>query len=301
MEIQSGLQSSSKVKVYVPGEKFSIISVTGVKCSLNCKHCGRKYLKGMIQADTPNKFLAVCEGLAENEGIGCMISGGFNREGKLPIQNHLKAITKAKRKFNFILGVHPGLVSRAEAEALASAEIDFVSYDFIWSDEAIRKVLGIKATKWDYLRSLEFLVDSGIGWVVPHICVGINFGKIDWEFEALEILSQFKFPLIIFIILSPTRGTAMENVKPPSASLVRELMIKAKKYFSEVSLGCMRPRGEIRIQYERVALEAYADRIANPSKKLIKQALEGGWRVTMYTACCGIPSWVERRIQGNDL
>ena len=44
-------------------KKFPQISITGKLCALNCKHCKAHYLKSMITATTPEKFVKICKEL----------------------------------------------------------------------------------------------------------------------------------------------------------------------------------------------------------------------------------------------
>ena len=36
------------LKVYIPNIRFPAISITGNNCSLECSHCNKKYLNGMV-------------------------------------------------------------------------------------------------------------------------------------------------------------------------------------------------------------------------------------------------------------
>ncbi|RLE50075.1 MAG: hypothetical protein DRJ33_07710 [Candidatus Methanomethylicota archaeon] len=79
------LSCSNILKSYTPYPRFASISITGSRCELLCKHCQGHYLSQMIPAETPEKFLAVIEKLAKKDVKGILVSGGFDRSGKLPL------------------------------------------------------------------------------------------------------------------------------------------------------------------------------------------------------------------------
>jgi len=95
--------------------------------------------------------------------------------------------------------------------------------------------------------------------VAPHLCIDLNFGKSGKEMEALKVLSRFKIKKLVLLVLKPTRGTEMENVKIDLEN-VYNVFEKASE-FENVSLGCMRPRNE---EIEKKAFKLGFD-IAKPS------------------------------------
>ena len=93
-------------KVYIndyytnsPGS-FLNISITGQDCQLMCRHCRKELLKGMSEAGDSKKLVELVEKYmkgpknnSKNTGNGplkgMLISGGFDAEGKLPVNNIL--------------------------------------------------------------------------------------------------------------------------------------------------------------------------------------------------------------------
>ena len=64
---------------------FQPVTITGKKCSLNCKHCSQHYLGHMAQADTPEKLLNVCRILKKQGAPGVLLSGGSRKDGTIPL------------------------------------------------------------------------------------------------------------------------------------------------------------------------------------------------------------------------
>ncbi|MHA2475181.1 MAG: hypothetical protein ACXAES_18305, partial [Promethearchaeota archaeon] len=64
---------------------------------------------------------------------------------------------------------------------------------------------------------------------------------------------------------------------------------------TEISLGCMRPRGNIKIEVEKLALRAGITRIEIPSKDTLKwlKNQNPSTQIKYYSACCAIPNVFE--------
>jgi len=240
--------------LYNPTRKsFPALSVTGKECSLNCKHCQGIYLKHMIPI-TPETLYNLC---TNNNLKGALISGGCDFNGKVPLDNFLPVIKRIKEETDLLINVHTGLVNEKVAKELKRAKIDCVSFDFVFDDKIIKDVYNLNRTSRDYIKTMKIL--SKYLNVAPHLCIDLNFGKSGREMEALEVLSKFKIKKLVLLVLKPTRGTEMENVKIDLEN-VQNVFEKASE-FENVSLGCMRPRDE---KIEKKAFKLGFD-IAKPS------------------------------------
>lgn len=273
-----------------PGPKFPTLSVTGGGCSLNCKHCGGRYLQRMIPCPQPDILLTTCIRLAENGAKGVLISGGYNEEGWVPLGPFLDAIERVKRETGLFLNVHTGLVPPLLAKELGRAGVDMASVDLIGSDETIALALGIEKTTRDYERTLKEL-KRAVPHVVPHICIGLHEGKIKGEAKALEIAAKIQPATLVFLVLTPTAGTQFEKIPPPSPPEVGGVIADARLKFPEatIALGCMRPRGDKRAEFELQALRSGVDRIEIPSEQTIEAARRLGLDIRRLEACCAVP------------
>jgi len=271
-------------KVYRPLPKFPPISVTGRGCFLNCKHCGRKYLSSMVDASRKDLY-EVVKNLVEKLGInGVLISGGLNPDLKVPIPWNV--IKRIKKDFDLKINVHVGFIDKKDIEKLVESEVDVVSLDFVTDSKVIENVYGIKKNVRDYIEMMIGLEDANVPYA-PHVTIGLDWGNIHWEYDAIRYLSERKAKVVVFNILIPTKGTIMEKVELPSDSEIKELFFYARKMLSnkELSLGCMRPRD---VNYEILAIESEFDRIVLPRKETLEKAQKMYNKITFHDLCCVI-------------
>ncbi|MCD6503628.1 MAG: radical SAM protein [Euryarchaeota archaeon] len=272
-----------EVKIYKPLPKFPPISVTGCACALNCAHCSRHYLAHMINPARFGGLEALIEYLVSHQRInGVLISGGLNKDLKVPIK--WEEVRRIKEKYDIKINVHVGIITEEDVEKIASSDVDVVSLDFVFSDDVIRNVYGIQnKTRMDYLRMLDLLEDHGVRYA-PHLTVGINWGRVSWEYEAINTLKDRKFDVLVLNVLIPTKGTPMENVKLDDTA-VKKVFTYARNVLTnkELSLGCMRPRGN---QYEKLAVELGFERIVLPHKEIIKTIKDLGMCIIERETCC---------------
>ncbi|MGC8817156.1 MAG: radical SAM protein [Candidatus Hadarchaeum sp.] len=276
-----------------PHPAFPTISITGSKCALSCKHCGRHYLKNMLACTTPEELYKKCLELSLKGAFGVLLSGGFNEEGYVPFEPFLDVIRKVKDRTGIFISTHTGLVPEWLAKEMGIAGVDLADYDLIGSEDTIKSVLGIEKKVNDYRSSLKSLARH-IPYVVPHICIGLHFGELRGEFRALELASEVNPYLLVLLVLAPTPGTGFGELEPPSASVFKKVAIKARTMFPEIdiSLGCMRPRFQDRLGLELAALEAGIDRIELPAQKTLEAARRMGLTVKKLYACCSVPESV---------
>jgi len=258
-----------KLKIYIPGIKFPSVSLTGSYCFLNCAHCGRHYLEGM-KKPKKRELVDFCLNVERSGGLGCLLSGGMDSRLKVPIDRYADELREIKRRTNLKLNAHVGFIDESDLEWLKY--VDVVSLDFVSDDDVIRRVYKIYKTAKDYLRIIELLTENGIR-VAPHITIGLDFGRIHWEYRAVDLLLEYPIDVLVFDVLIPTKGTEMENLPKPSIEESIDVIEYARKRFDgEISVGCMRPTGRWRIDFDRKAVLAGIDRLTNPPKKVIEWA-----------------------------
>ncbi len=277
-----------EVKVYFPGKRFPSISLTGGKCFLNCKHCKGRYLKGMLKVESKADLKRKLLELHVKGAVGCLLSGGLDERLVVPIDKYVEVLRDAKERFGFIYNSHCGFPDREIAGEIAEAGIDFASVDFVGDHETVHEVYGLSKSPMDYLMAAENLIRAGVE-VVPHICLGLFRGKVKSELKALKLIRRINPSTIVFIILTPTRGTPYQDLKPPEPIEVASLIAEARLMFpdSEINLGCMRPsyfRGETEI----LALESGVDGIVLPTKRTLLKAEKMGLEIRKLEACCAV-------------
>ncbi len=290
-----------KIRFYTPGfihyenryfrssrNAFPSISITGSSCSLNCSHCGGKLLETMIPATSPQTLVKTCKKIKAKGAVGCLISGGCLPDGSVPIGRFIDAIAEAK-KLGLTIVVHTGLINIDTANRLKKAGVDTVSIDILGSEETTKEVYHIDATAKDYRQSLLALKSSGIPFT-PHVLVGLHFGELRGELNALKMISEFQPSALILIVFLPIRGTRMENIKPPSPKTVAGVLAEARSIMSRVPivLGCARPKGKLRSDIDVLAVEAGVNAIAFPTVEAIKAADNFGLDITFSNLCCSL-------------
>ena len=266
---------------------FPTISITGSACSLKCKHCYGKVLRTMYPATTPEKLLELCGKLKAEGAIGCLISGGCLPDGSLPLDRFVDAIATIKRKFGLTVAVHTGIINFETAKRLKEAGVDSALLDIIGSDETIKEIYNLNVSTKEFDDSLKALHDAGLA-VVPHVLVGLHYGKLKGELNALRMISKYSPSALIIIAFMPIRGTPMENVKPPSPLDIAKIIVIARLMFPSVplALGCMRPKGKHRIETDILAIRAGVNAIAFPTEEAIMEAERLGYQFCFSSLCC---------------
>ncbi|MDK2869319.1 MAG: lipoyl synthase [Pyrococcus sp.] len=269
------------LKVYIPGIKFPSISVTGNYCALSCAHCGRHYLEGMKKI-TRLSLVDKCFEMEKEGYFGCLLSGGMDSRLKVPLDKFKDEIRTIKEKTKLKINAHVGFIDKEDLEWLKY--IDVVSLDFVGDNEVIKRVYKIDKTVNDYLKVLDILTEAGIR-VAPHITIGLDFGKIHWEYKAVDILSKYPIDVLVLNVLIPTPGTEMENVKVSMEEALKVVRYAREKFNGELSIGCMRPFGKWREEFDKKAILIGVDRITNPPRKVLEWAKQSR-NVEIYFECC---------------
>ena len=166
--------------------RFLPVSVTGSACALSCDHCQAKVLQGMISVRAGEDLFALAKRLRANGSEGLLVSGGSTRAGGVPLLPHLRHIPRIREELGMKVIVHSGVVSPRLAAALAEAGVDGVMLDIIGADETIREVYHLDLTVTDMERSLALLSSHGLR-IIPHIVLGLHYGRFLGEHRALEL------------------------------------------------------------------------------------------------------------------
>ena len=164
------------------------ISLTGHTCELSCMHCGGKFLKGMIPIEKVDPCALKRAGIKT-----LLISGGMNAKTyNVPVYEHLQCL-KTLKDHGFKLNFHTGLLDICNSkfdEFMALA--DRISFDLNFSKDVLQKVYGMnKVTEKKVKHVFEAIYQKGGDKLVPHICAGLDFGKISSEYRVLDYLSSF--------------------------------------------------------------------------------------------------------------
>jgi len=266
---------------------FPSISVTGSFCALKCKHCGGKVLNTMLPAQSPQRLIEVCRDIKAKGGLGCLISGGCLPDGSVPLDRFVDAIAEVKKTLDLTVVVHTGVIDAKLAGRLADAGVDAALIDVLGSDETIREIYQLNVSVADYDRSLRVLHESGIP-LVPHVLVGLHYGKLKGEFEAIEMISRYSPSAVIIIALMPIHGTTMEKATPPKPMDIARVLVAARFMLPKTPLvlGCMRPKGKHKAETDVWAVKAGVNAIAFPAERAIKLAESMNLETSFSSRCC---------------
>ena len=286
-----------KIDFYLPGMitlngekgKYPAVSITGENCELNCDHCGGQLLKSMIPVTTPEKLIERCIKINESGNQGCLISGGCLKNGRLPWEPFIDAVSEVKRRTHLNISIHSGLIDLHMAKRFKDAGIDQVLIDVIGDDETFRTVCHTNAGIKSIRNSLIALKQAGIP-MAPHIVAGLNYGKIKGELNALRMIAEFKPQILVIVALMPLSGTPMQDILPPDIFEIAKLIAMARIEMPNtlISLGCARPRGKVSENLEILAMDSGVNRIAIWSDAAIKRAEEYGLEIGFHRTCCSV-------------
>jgi len=276
----------SSIKVFIPGLKYPSISITGDYCSLMCDYCRGRYLRGMKRVLTPKELYDLVRKLYKDGINGVLISGGFNTEGSLPIEPYIPVIKDIKKDFRIVISIHTGLISKSLASKLRDAGVDVVDYELIVDNYVIKEVMHLRGKEYeDFLKTYDELVKYGPPYIIPHILIGANYGKVLTEFKAIDILRDYNPSVTVLLILKPTENTPMNNVKVSIDEVVEVFKYARRRLSSEIALGCMRPLEMKYVLDFKLSELELIDRIVNPLRKFIDKS-----GVEIIKACCSLPN-----------
>lgn len=268
---------------------FISISVTGTACSLGCDHCDGHLLKGMVPAITPEELLRSCQEAKARGAEGVLISGGSDSKGHVPLDRFADAIKRVKTELDLKVVIHTGLVSAKTARLLREASIDAAMLDIIGNEQVAECVYHLDDGPSRMNASLSLLREGGIP-TVPHVLVGINYGKIGGELEALQMIAENDPAAVVVIALNPVRKTPMESVSPPTPETIGKIMTVARHGMEKtpVLLGCARPMGQHKIDSDKYAVMSGANGIAYVSQEGVDFARDRGLKPVFMDVCCSL-------------
>jgi len=202
------------------------------------------------------------------------------------LEPFLGAIGEAKRDFGLKVVVHTGIVNKDLAAKLAKAGIDAALIDVIGSDETIREIYNLDRRIEDYDASLGALEEEVP--VVPHVLVGLHYGRLKGEFAALRMISRHRCAAVIVIGFTPFSGAPMQLCPPASPHDIASVIVEARRLMPRVplALGCARPKGKVREEIDRLAVQAGVNAIAYPDPQAISLADKLSLEHDFSGLCC---------------
>lgn len=260
-----------------PNNGFSSVSVTGEQCGLMCAHCLGKHLRGMIFAEDPEKLYEAAKILKANDGIGMLISGGSDVNGKVPLSKYISTIRKIA-DLGLLINVHSGIIDVHEAKELVSSGVNCFSVDVHQDPDVIKDVFHLESPKV-YENTIDAILEAG-GKIVPHLTIGLSFKDL---IKSAELVKEKGLTDVVILALVPTKGTAFENYHVSEDKIVISIKIIMDMGLN-VTLGCMRDRRMRNV--ERRCIELGVNKIANMSQETEKWAESEGYKIIRKNGCC---------------
>lgn len=271
------LARQNPVLIDVSPAKTLSITTTGNICSQNCAHCNGHYLKGMRNLSELNsEKLSACSSI--------LISGGSDSMGAVNIAEHMQTILDFPA--DKILNIHPGFQPAENILPLKQRNA-LISFDLPGCREVIKDVYRLPYSPQDYQMLFKSYRDHFK--TVPHITVGLNYGKDSGECQTVDFLAKENVEEAVFIIFRPTPGTDMEKCCVPEIShVMRVLKYAMEKLHGKITLGCMRPAGKYRQQLDILAWLNGVEKIVHPDHSLTGILQECSVKITEVKNCCAI-------------
>ncbi len=270
--------------------EFASISVTGTACALSCEHCKTNVLHGMADLRRHNGSLYdLCADLVSKGARGVLISGGSDKRGRVPLLPHIRDMKRVQNELGLAIRVHTGVPDEETCAALGEVDIDGAMIDIIGHRNTMREVYHLEADPEDYENSLAWLEKYEVP-TIPHIILGLHFGKMLGEERALEMIVRHPPRVMVLVVLMPLTGTPMFGVTPPSLAEIGAFFEQSRKALpaTPVMLGCARPIGNLKVEIDRLAVNAGLNGIAYPANGIVEYARQNGLRPQFINACCGV-------------
>jgi len=244
----------------------------------------------MIPATNPEMLeRKVRELIAAQDLQGFLLSGGSTRRNEIRYERYLPVVERLKREFPHLkVAIHSALLDAPRARAMASAGVDTVMMDVIGSNDTIREVYHLDRPVEDFEATLAALCSTTMQ-VVPHIVIGLHYGRLLGEPNALDIVSRHPVHSLVLVVIMPFYAKPGTFVTPATSDVGR-IFLEARDRIADrqVLLGCARPAGMHRRVTDAYAVMAGLDGIAFPADGTLAVANAIGRPAAQEHACCSI-------------
>lgn len=259
------------------GKRFLKVSVTGKECQLMCSHCHGKYLDGMLPVSSPDELWNIASDLRSSGGIGILVSGGCDKNGKVPLRGYLPTIRRISES-GLKVNVHPGIMTAEDSGLFSEMQGVHLSVDVHQDPEIIKNVFRLKGPEI-YRDTLDAALSSGCP-VIPHLTVGLS--ETDLR-ESAYLVKEKGIKDVVLLALVPTEGTDFENSDLTENRVIDAVKLLVGMGFN-VTLGCMRNRKMRNL--EKRAIEEGVRKIANMSSETELWAESEGYEAAREEMCC---------------
>jgi len=220
---------------------------------------------------------------------GILVTGGCDYSGRLPWNAFMSSIASLKSKTGLVITIHAGQLSLETAVALKEAGVDQALVDVIGDDVTAEEVYHLPHGTASIRQTMDALAQAGLD-TVPHILVGLYYGRLRGELNAFSMLKDYPLRKYSIVVIMPFKGTPMAGIRPPRLEEVVALMAWARLELPHLraSLGCARPRGRYRRALDLLAVKAGINALAIPSDPALQEADHRRLEVVFRETCCSL-------------
>lgn len=266
------------------------VSITGGDCRLQCDHCQAKLLESMTAARTPQALWRVVNEQIAAGARGMLLTGGSNHRGEVEYGAFYPTIRRIKNAFpEFKIAMHAALVDRDAARRMEDSGLDVAMLDLIGAQDTVRQVYHLKRAVSDFESSLQFLTETSLR-VVPHIVIGLHYGRLLGEWNALDMVQRHPPAALVLVVIMPIYAPAHRPFAVPDSRDVGRFLIDARVALPDLPLllGCARPAGRAKQQIDAYAVLAGVNGIAHPADGMVELAARLGRDVRVTPSCCAM-------------
>ena len=219
-----------------------------------------------------------------------LLTGGSNHRNEVEYDEYYPIIRRIKDEFpDFKIAMHTALVDENIALSMEQSGIDAAMMDVIGAQETITQVYHLKRKVEDFEKTLEHLVKTRMK-VVPHIVLGLHYGTMLGEWNALEMLKRYTPDAVVLVVVMPQYAPEKRPFQILNPDKAGAFFLDAREALPETPLllGCARPAGIAKMKIDSYAVMAGMSGIAHPADGVVELAARIERRVKVTPACCSI-------------
>jgi uncharacterized radical SAM superfamily protein len=179
--------------------------------------------------------------------------------------------------------------------------VDVAMMDVIGSQDTISQVYHLRRSVADFEHSLSCLVATRMK-VVPHIVVGLHYGKFLGEWQALDMVKHHLPDALVLVVVMPFYASSQRPFGTPNSIEVGRFFMDVREQLPETPLllGCARPPGRTKMEIDAYAVLAGLNGIAHPADGMVELALRLERDVYVSPACCSMAVMEEMTPAGKE-
>jgi uncharacterized radical SAM superfamily protein len=222
--------------------------------------------------------------------MGMLLTGGSNLRDEVEYGPFFPTIRRIKNSFpDFRIAMHTALATRDQAQRIEACGVDAAMLDIIGAQDTVTQVYHLKRPVADFEAALAYLTETSLK-VVPHIVIGLHYGRMLGEWHALEMIARHKPAALVLVVIMPFYAPAKRPFAVPSSREVGRFFMDARAALPDIPvlLGCARPPGRAKVEIDTYAVMAGLNGLAHPSDGTVELAARLGRAVRVTPACCSI-------------